>query len=127
MLIEETPSKLKRVGRMLRLKCPKCGQTKVFYRAKFPGARPKIKETCEHCGYRFGRHEGYFRGAVYLSYGMTIVEGILAFLLAKVFIFGLSNRDLFFVAVGAMLFFSIWNYKLARVVWLNWYPEDSKT
>src|SRR4051812_4781405 len=126
MLIEDKPSGLNRVARALSLRCPNCRQAKVFYRARFPGARPRIKEACEHCGYKFSREEGYFRGAVYLSYGMMIIEGLLAMLLAKLFIFGLSDRDLILVGIGAMLFFSIWNYKLARVMWLNWYPEQTR-
>jgi hypothetical protein len=120
MLIEENPSGIKRVGRILALKCPRCGYAKVFSRAKFPLMRAEMKQICEHCGYKFAeQEEGYFRGAVYLSYGMTLLEGLLAAMLAKVFIFGLSDRDLILIALCAMFFCSAWNYKMARVLWLN--------
>src|SRR5688572_20440612 len=122
MLIEQKPSRLSRVSRIVGLKCPKCGFAKVFYKAKFPGARPQMKTSCDHCGYSFVKEEGYYRGAVYLSYGLTILAGVLAYLLARYMIFGLSNRDLILIAIGAMLFFSIWNYKLARVIWLSKSP-----
>jgi uncharacterized protein (DUF983 family) len=121
----ERKKSLSRVGRLLSLKCPKCGQTKVFNRAKFPGARPKIKETCDNCGYRFNKEQGYFRGAVYLSYGLTLLEGVLAIVFAKMFVFGLTDRELILVGVAAMLFFSIWNYKIARVLWLNIFPDKT--
>jgi uncharacterized protein (DUF983 family) len=119
MLIEQRPSGGTRIKHVLRLRCPNCGSAKVFYKAKYPGARPQMKQVCEHCGYQFNRDEAYFKGAVYLSYGLSIIEGVLAFLLAKLFIFGLSDRDLILIAIGTMLFLGIYNYKIARVWWLS--------
>jgi rubredoxin len=119
MLIEERPGRLNKFARIIRLKCPNCGAAKVFYRAKFPGTRPKMKTTCDVCGYNFDREAGFYKGAVYLSYGMTLVEGFLVFLLAKYLIFGLSLRDLVLISLCAMLFLGVWNYKLARVIWIN--------
>jgi len=125
MIESQKTSRASRVGRLLSLKCPKCGKTKVFYKAKFPGARPKIKETCDNCGYSFSKEEGFFRGAVYLSYGLTLVEGVLTVVFTKLFVFGLTNREIILIAIAAMLFLSIWNYKIARVIWLNVFPDKS--
>jgi len=125
MLIEERIPRRRRVGRALALKCPKCGFGKVFYSGKFPG-RPQMRDTCEHCGYSFSRNEGYYRGAVYLSYGLMLVEGVLAFLLSKFLIFGLSTRDSILIAITAMLFLSLYNYKIARVIWLSKDDEPVK-
>jgi uncharacterized protein (DUF983 family) len=126
MLIEERIPRRRKLGRALTLKCPKCGFGKVFYPAKFPGVRPQMRTTCEHCGYSFEREEGYYRGAVYLSYGLMLVEGVLAFLLSKFLIFGLSTRDSILIAITAMLFLSFYNYRIARVIWLSKDDEPAK-
>lgn len=114
---------LRKVVQVLRLKCPNCGKANVFYKAKYPViGMPKMRETCEYCGYNFNREPGYFMGAVYLSYGLAVLEGILAFFLARYLIFGLSKSNLFFITLCAVLFCASWNYRLARVIWLNLYP-----
>jgi hypothetical protein len=81
-----------------------------------------MKEECEHCGYKFDREPGYFIGAMYVSYGLAVLEGLIAFLLAKYLIFGLSPLNLALVTVGAIMFCAMWNYRLARVIWLNIFP-----
>ena len=120
MLIEENKSPKSRLRRILSLKCPNCGYANVFLKAKFPGMRPQMKEVCEHCGHKFGdREAGFFRGAVYFSYGLSLVEGLLAFFLARFLIFGLSYRDAILIALTAMLFLGGYNYRFARVLWIG--------
>ena len=78
-----------------------------------------MKKACEICGYRFDREAGYFLKALYISYGLAVFEGFLTFLLAKYLIFGLSEIDLALATVAAILLCAMWNYRLARVIWLN--------
>ncbi|MDI1355851.1 MAG: DUF983 domain-containing protein [bacterium] len=125
MLIEDKPTGFHRFGRILQLKCPKCGKAKVFYSAKYPGVRPRMKDTCDNCGYQFHKEEEHYHRVVYLSYGLTILEGLLTFLLGKYMVFGMSSRDLFLASLAVMLFLSIWNYKIARVIWMNVFPGQA--
>ena len=114
-----------KLGRVLRLKCPNCGKANVFYRAKFPVfSVPEMKKNCNHCNYKFDKEPGYFLGAMYVSYGLAVVEGLLAFLSAKHLIFGLSDITLAFVTVAAILLCVVWNYRISRVIWLNIFPVD---
>jgi hypothetical protein len=120
----ENALNLRKVVQVFRLRCPNCGKANVFYKAKYPGLSvPKMRETCEYCGYRFEREPGYFAGAMYLSYGLGIIEGILAFFLARYFIFGLTYTQLALITIAAVLFCITWNYRLARVMWMNLFPQ----
>jgi predicted RNA-binding Zn-ribbon protein involved in translation (DUF1610 family) len=112
----------KKIHGVLRLKCPNCGKAKVFYRAKFPYTKPAMKDSCEACGYRFDREPGFYRGAMALSLGFALLEGLVAYNLAKVLIFGVSETNAILLACIAVLICAVWNYKLARVVWLNVFP-----
>lgn len=119
----EKVSKFRKVGEILRLKCPNCGKTNVFYKMKYPLiGTPEMKEVCENCGYRFDREPGYFLGAMYVSYGLAVIEGLIAFLLAKQLIYGLTSINLALVTVAAILLCAMWNYRLARVIWMNIFP-----
>jgi len=62
-----------RLRAIARQRCPQCLQGQVF------SGVLKMKERCTICGHRFLREEGYFQGAMYLSYGLGLVTlGILA-------------------------------------------------
>jgi uncharacterized protein (DUF983 family) len=34
---------------------------------------PKMWERCPHCGLKFEREQGYFLGAMYISYGLALI------------------------------------------------------
>lgn len=120
----EKISALNKLGHIVTLKCPNCGKAHVFYKQKIPFfGVPKMRETCEACHYKFDREPGYFLGAMYVSYGLAVFEGIVAFLLARFLIFGLTPLSLAFITTGIILFFAMWNFKLSRVIWMNIFPD----
>jgi uncharacterized protein (DUF983 family) len=49
------------LGRALRLRCPVCGQGRVF-RTLFG-----MYERCPRCGWRYEREDGYFTGATAIN------------------------------------------------------------
>jgi len=110
------------VGGILRLRCPNCGKAKVFHRTKFPFGKPQMKDVCEACGYRFDREPGFFSGAAWLSYGLAFVEGLLAFFVARYLIYGLSVTNQVLITLVVIMILAMWNYRLARVIWLNVFP-----
>src|SRR3954468_22292171 len=120
----EKISAVNKIGQIVRLKCPNCGKGEVFYKNKLPFfGIPKMHETCEVFHYKYDREPGYFLGAMYVSYGLAVFEGIAAFLLAKFLIFGLSALSLALITTGTIVFFAMWNFKLARVIWMNIFPN----
>jgi len=105
---------------ILTLKCPNCGKASVFYKPKYRLLNvPTMHETCANCGYRFHKDPGHFDGAVIVSYGIAAIEGVIAFLIAKNFVFGLSSSSHYLIALLVVLVCAMWNYRLARVIWLN--------
>jgi uncharacterized protein (DUF983 family) len=111
-----------KVSGVLKLRCPNCGKAKVFYKTRFPFKAPIMKDACESCGYRFDREPGYYRGAVAVSYALALTEGLVAYFLARNLIYGISVSKLVLIAIAAVILCAMWNYKLARVMWLNLFP-----
>ena len=62
-------------------KCPKCGIGHVFKQNVSLLQLPVMNEDCENCNYHFDREPGYFLGAMYISYGLAIFQGIATFFL----------------------------------------------
>jgi len=56
--------------RALALRCPRCGQGPVF------DGWFAMRATCEACGLKYEREQGYFVGAIYLNYAVTAVVSL---------------------------------------------------
>ncbi len=59
------------ISDLRRLVCPRCRRGRIFsapvYRAPLA-----MFERCDSCGLRYEREQGYFLGAMYVSYGLSI-------------------------------------------------------
>jgi hypothetical protein len=103
-------------------KCPHCGQSKVFEKRKHLFELPVMMEKCTECGYKFDREPGYFLGAMYLSYALAVLQGIIAFLVCYFFFPGLPTIALPIIITGIVLLFSFRNYKLSRIIYIHIFP-----
>jgi len=52
--------------------CPRCRMGKIF-RGSLLRVFPRMHERCPVCNLKFEREEGYFLGAMYISYGIGVV------------------------------------------------------
>ena len=50
--------------------CPRCRLGKIFRSSIF--LFPKMHERCPVCALKFEREQGYFLGAMYISYGLAL-------------------------------------------------------
>ena len=98
--------------RAVRLRCPACGQGKLF-KGWF-----QMQPACEHCGLTYQREPGYFLGSIYFNYGLTA-------LLVVVFFFGLflgagiSPQMLLWPLAVFCFVFPLWFFRYARSLWLG--------
>jgi len=62
-------------------RCPRCRLGRIFRKSIFWGF-PRMNERCLVCDLKFEREEGYFLGAMYISYGLALAAiGALAVLM----------------------------------------------
>ncbi len=76
MLIQ-VPSAFEGIRRQL---CPRCREGRIFRVPLWRGFLA-MYERCPSCGLKFEREPGYFLGALYFSYLMSIPPGLLLVLL----------------------------------------------
>jgi uncharacterized protein (DUF983 family) len=113
---------MSRVSSILAGKCPKCESGAIFSR---PGSvlllkAPVMHKKCPECGYVFEKEPGYFLGAMYVSYALTVAEMIAAFVL----LFAFVPLWLFFVVIFAiMLLLSFFNFRYSRIIWIHMFQE----
>lgn len=100
-------------------KCPKCEQGDVFSEKGniFQLKSPKMIEKCSNCGYIFDRESGYFLGAFYVSYALTVFELLLIYFILQ---FLLTNV---WIIISIMLLvltlLSFFNFRVARLIWIQ--------
>ncbi len=101
-------------------KCPKCHEGNFFetnnpYNLK---KFDKMHHNCPICNESFERETGFYYGAMYVSYGLTVAFGVAMFLL----ICGILNYSaITFLTVFAILQVALMPifYRLARLIWIN--------
>jgi uncharacterized protein (DUF983 family) len=98
------------VARALRLRCPRCGTGRIFR------SWLAVHRTCPDCALGLEPEPGYYLGAIYLNYGLTILLALPAALLA------LRWYEPKYVTIPAILFcvaFPSWFVRYAKALWLN--------
>jgi len=113
-------------------RCPQCRQEKMFVSGPFTSTFLKMKKSCEHCGLQYEREPGFFYGAMYVSYILSV--GILLVTGALVYYIG-SDPDLWVYIVSVVLISLILypiNFRLSRIIFLHLFagmkydPEKAK-
>ena len=100
--------------------CPRCRSARMFRSSVFRGF-PKMHQRCTSCGLKFEREPGYFLGAMYISYALSLT----AIVLLAVLLWLVTRWSIMRVTVWAILLFLPLAPALtlfSRVLWmyLDW-------
>lgn len=100
-------------------KCPVCNKDNVFNSKGnvFLFKVPAMKEKCSNCGYRFEKEPGYFTGAMYVSYGLCIIEMVMVLMLFKLIALPMD----YLIYVISLMIFVLWpfNFRMSRIIWMH--------
>ena len=109
---------MKSMDSLLRGKCPKCKKGNIFSLKGnvFKLISPKMNEKCESCSYVFDKESGYFLGAFYVSYGLTVFELIILFILIQ--FFTLNLWVIFPTMFISLVLLSFFNFRISRIIWI---------
>jgi len=100
------------LGRALRLRCPLCGQGKLF-RGWFA-----MHKECPHCGASFEREPGFYLGSIYINYGITVL--IVTIVYPALLFNGILGKNTLLVgSLAFTLVFPVLVFPWARSLWLG--------
>jgi uncharacterized protein (DUF983 family) len=105
---------------ILNNRCPRCHEGH-FFESDNPFAWKKFDKMhhrCPKCEENFEIETGFYYGAMYVSYGLTVVFGILTYLLFTQ-LFGLNNY--LFILIFTLLVIALMPlfYRTSRLIWIN--------
>lgn len=99
-----------------RQRCPRCRQGRIFRKPVYR-APLAMFDSCGVCGLKYEREPGYFLGAMYVSYGLSIPP-VLLLILAIWKLSGWAYDVSIGAAFLAYLPFAPVVARFARVVWM---------
>lgn len=77
-----------------------------------------MPERCEHCDFKYEIEIGFFYGAMYVSYAITVALAVV--FIMSTFIFNIKNIEqvIFIFALVILAFFPL-VFRLSRSIWLH--------
>jgi uncharacterized protein (DUF983 family) len=98
---------------LLRGRCPRCRQGAVF------AGQVTMHERCPECGLKYEREQGYFVGAMYISYLIAVVLITALFWLVSLFMPDTSFNIALTLAVILFLPFVPLVFRYSRIIWMH--------
>jgi uncharacterized protein (DUF983 family) len=113
----------------LGFKCPRCHEGEIFeggFSYQFSKIT-KMHDNCPKCNLKYEREPGFFYGAMYVSYALTVALWV-AVAVAFYVLTG-TIHPWWFMFTGIMLLLILLPgiYRLSRAVWLNMFVEYDPT
>ena len=114
------------VSNVLKGCCPNCGKTKVFKSKGNPilFIMPVMYKRCAHCDYSFHHEPGFYFGAMYMSYALTVAQMVGVFVIGM--LLSMSILNMFILVVVIVLLLSTYNYRVSRLMWLNMFHNKKE-
>lgn len=118
---------------VLEGRCPKCRRGQMFIGSAYNlNKLAKMNKNCPHCGHQFEMEPGYFYGAMYVSYALSVgIFLVTTFLLYIFFDDPSLTVYLLSVSIVALLLYPL-NFRYSRILFAHVFggvtydPELSK-
>lgn len=114
-----------RIFSLLKGKCPRCEKGNIFSDKGnlFLFRAPVMHETCPHCGHKFEREPGYFLGAMYVSYALTVALAVAVFVAWELFMPGQYDYRVITLIVVAQVLLWFVNFRFSRIIWMYFFTS----
>ena len=115
--------------------CPRCHEGKLFkHRRTYAKGFTELNKKCAVCKEDFEREPGFYFGAAYVSYALTVALWVALYVALTVFdLIGLMEFSFFddgilFLVTGVILLILLLPliYRFSRVIWINFFVKYRK-
>lgn len=119
-----------RLFAILKMRCPQCHEGHLFVQPN-PyklGSIAEMNKSCPICGESFTREPGFYFGAAYVSYALTIALWVAVLVAMHVFDYfglikfeGMFEQPTMFLVTGVVTLIVLLPllYRLSRSIWIN--------
>lgn len=132
LLILDMAFKDSAIYSILTLKCPRCREGKLFKtKSAYKKGMADMNKKCSHCGEDFVREPGYYYGAAYVSYGLTVALWVAVFVALFTFdaigliAFSFFDDAIIYLLVGTVLLLVLMPpiFRISRSMWIHMFVK----
>ena len=108
-------------------RCPQCLEGHFFINNNpyVLNQFSKMHANCDKCGLKYEKEPGFYYGAMYINYGLTVFIGLITF--AVHYFFFTFNAKVFLINFTVLLFLLIpVMYRTSRLIWINLFVKFKK-
>lgn len=107
---------------IVKMKCPRCHEGNLFVNANPYNIKTlgKMPEKCPVCGQSYSPEPGFYFGATYVSYALTLSLAAIVFAICY-FVFGYNSREVIYIIAAAITLLSPIIFLLSRSIWINFF------
>jgi hypothetical protein len=124
-----------RIYHAVKLNCPVCGESSMFVNPKLFSLHKlgQVKESCDHCGAHLKPETGFYFGAAYVNWALTVALWVSVLVALKTFNswgwieFGFLTHPKLFLVTGSILTVLLFPYifRLSRSLWASFFVKKS--
>ncbi len=109
-------------------RCPVCHEGKVFtYKNVFhPTKFDKMEEVCSCCGHKYEIERGFFYGAMYVAYALSVAFSVATFVLTYL-IYSETPYWVYIINILVVLVgLAPITFRGGRLIWMNFFSSYKK-
>lgn len=106
-------------------KCPVCHEGEVWVYSSLYNIKKfdKMHERCAKCGHKYEKEVGFFYGAMYVAYALTVALSVATFVLTYL-IYPETPYWMYLILIFAVLILMApITFRLSRMAWMNMFNK----
>ena len=107
--------------------CPRCQNERMFLNRNpyVISETMKMHDHCKRCGLKYKIEPNFFFGAMYVSYALSVLVGMIVFVFAFVAIGATLNTAFISILVGLLILMP-WITRISRNIYINLFINYDK-
>lgn len=108
------------IRKIITNQCPNCDKGHIYSNKNiyFNFSTNKMHKECSNCGFKFEKEPGFFFGAMYVSYALSIAEIVSVFIISRLFFESIFDIRIILYVVITLILLSSFNMRIARIIWI---------
>lgn len=108
---------------IFRNRCPVCQEGKPFKNGAYSPGFSQMNDECECCGHKYEKEPGFFYGAMYVSYALTVAIMVSMIVATYVLIPNAGAGAYIAAVVLGVLVLIPATFRGSRLIWMNFFTK----
>ncbi|MBI2257917.1 MAG: DUF983 domain-containing protein [Flavobacteriia bacterium] len=109
-------------------KCPACLSGDVFLNKKIYNLKTfdKMHDKCSNCGHKYELEPGFWYGAMYVNYALSVFFSLFTYIFLHVFFSNLNVWISILSIVLVLLLMVPITFRKGRLIWMNFFTKHKQ-